>query len=75
MPGSSTFRTVLRVGLALSKPPKKVHLDDNKVGLPAEVAEFLGVRVAYVTLGIVADAAFQIARTPPDPDGLGAGVP
>ena len=56
------------VQLALSKPPKKNHSSANPVQIPApqgpKVAKFLGRETVYAQAGILADQAFQIARTP-----------
>jgi hypothetical protein len=66
---SKTLSRVLRLErpqeFSLSKPPKRWHPFGNKVSLPAEIATFLGRDVVYVSKGLKADEAFQIAQTPP----------
>lgn len=64
-----SLRKVLRLArpqrLTLSEPPKRSHFFGNKVQLPAEIATFLGRDIAYAQFGMMADEAFEVARTAP----------
>ena len=52
--------------LALTDPPKRTHtVSGNKVQLPAPIAASLGCDVVYAASGLMADATFQLAGSPP----------